>query len=144
MAGNRHDTNARNAQRSTGPCTREGKAVVRLNALKHGLLARDILLPTEDGNVFARLRKNLRADLRPVGTLEVLLVDQIAVNFWRLARLHRVETGILVGEVHGILVERAWREVRVFERQTSRLQDLINECDQTTTTIVDKEKHERA
>ena len=42
------DANRRNARKSTGPKTPEGKAAVRLNALKHGLLANDVLLPGED------------------------------------------------------------------------------------------------
>jgi hypothetical protein len=41
-------TNRRNAQKSTGPKTLEGKAAVRLNALKHGLLSRQTLLPDEE------------------------------------------------------------------------------------------------
>jgi hypothetical protein len=40
--------NRRNAQKSTGPKTPEGKAAVRLNAMKHGLLSKDVLLPGED------------------------------------------------------------------------------------------------
>ena len=39
--------NRENAKKSTGPRTAEGKARVSLNALKHGLLARDTVLPTE-------------------------------------------------------------------------------------------------
>jgi hypothetical protein len=54
-ATNRRETNARNAQRSTGPKTPEGKATIRLNALKHGLLSQDILLPDEDGKALAKL-----------------------------------------------------------------------------------------
>jgi hypothetical protein len=36
--------NRRNAQKSTGPKTPEGKAAVRHNALKHGLLAERVLV----------------------------------------------------------------------------------------------------
>ena len=45
--------NQANARHSTGPKTPEGKAAVRLNAFRHGLLARDVVLPEED---FGRLR----------------------------------------------------------------------------------------
>ena len=34
----------RNALRSTGPRTAQGKQVTRLNAIKHGLLAKDLVL----------------------------------------------------------------------------------------------------
>jgi hypothetical protein len=40
--------NRRNALKSTGPKTPEGKAAVHHNALRHGLLSRDVLLPGED------------------------------------------------------------------------------------------------
>ncbi|MFI5381076.1 MAG: hypothetical protein ACHRHE_17400, partial [Tepidisphaerales bacterium] len=40
--------NRRNALKSTGPRTPEGKAKSALNALKHGLTAQSPLLPTED------------------------------------------------------------------------------------------------
>jgi hypothetical protein len=42
------EANRRNAQHSTGPKTPEGKAAVRLNALKYGLRARDIIISGED------------------------------------------------------------------------------------------------
>ena len=42
------EANRRNALNSTGPKTPEGKAAVSHNALRHGLLSRDILLPGED------------------------------------------------------------------------------------------------
>ena len=37
--------NRQNALKSTGPKTSDGKAGVRLNALRHGLLSEEILLP---------------------------------------------------------------------------------------------------
>jgi len=40
--------NRRNALKSTGPRTPEGKAAVRQNALRHGLLSKETLLPGED------------------------------------------------------------------------------------------------
>ena len=40
--------NKQNAQHSTGPRTENGKARVALNALKHGLTGKQIVLPHED------------------------------------------------------------------------------------------------
>src|SRR5205814_2836316 len=62
--------NQANALRSTGPKTPEGKAAVRLNAFRHGLLARDVVLPDEDFDAFEDLRNRVRADLSPVGPIE--------------------------------------------------------------------------
>jgi hypothetical protein len=44
--------NRRNALKTTGPKTAEGKAAVCLNAMKHGLLSREVLLPGEDEVAF--------------------------------------------------------------------------------------------
>jgi hypothetical protein len=61
--------NRLNAQRSTGPQTENGKAAVRYNALKHGLLAEASLLPGEDTTLFSRLAKELHAQFEPAGEL---------------------------------------------------------------------------
>lgn len=86
--------NRRNAQKSTGPKTSEGKAVVALNAMRHGLLSRHVLLADEDEAVLVELGKRLRAHLQPIGELEVLLADRIVTAAWRLRRLHAVETHV--------------------------------------------------
>ena len=56
--------NRNNAKKSTGPRTEQGKARVAKNALKHGLLARDTVLPGEDAADFDRQLSALEADLR--------------------------------------------------------------------------------
>ena len=91
--------NRRNALRSTGPKTSEGKAAVRLNANKHGLRSQEILFPGEDGEDLKGLDESLRAELQPVGELENLLVDGIIAAHWRLRRLRRVEAGIFAWEL---------------------------------------------
>jgi hypothetical protein len=50
MASEKQDkANRQNAKKSTAPKTPQGKAAVRLNAAKHGLLSEETLLPSEDG-----------------------------------------------------------------------------------------------
>src|SRR6516164_5173562 len=86
--------NQRNSRRSTGPKTPEGKAVVRLNALQHGLLAREVVLPGEDADAFEDLWNRVRADLSPVGPIEEFLVDRVVNAMWRLQRVGGVETAL--------------------------------------------------
>src|SRR5215216_7726585 len=111
----RAEANRRNALRSTGPKTPEGKAAIRLNALRHGLLSREILLPGEDEEALRELGEHLRAELQPGGELENLLVDRIISAYWRLRRLGRVETGIFTWERSEELAERAEREAQGYE-----------------------------
>ncbi len=91
--------NRRNALRSTGPRTPEGKGKARLNALKHGLLAKEVVIKAGDGKEnqaeFDRLLEGLENDLEPVGSLETMLVELIVVYYWRLRRVQRAETGEL-------------------------------------------------
>jgi hypothetical protein len=89
-----HATNRHNAQKSTGPKTPAGKAMVALNAMKHGLLSRHVLLPDEDEAALVELGKRLRAQLHPVGELEVLLVDRLVSAAWRLRRVLAMETSL--------------------------------------------------
>ncbi len=107
--------NRQNALKSTGPKTPEGKAAVRQNALKHGLLSRVVLLPGEDEAALKELGESLRAELQPVGELENLLVNRIIAAHWRLRRLGRVEAGIFASELYGELAERARQEARSYE-----------------------------
>ena len=79
--------NQANARRSTGPRTTQGKGIVRLNALRHGLLARDVVLPGEDADAFEDLWNQVRANFSPVGPIEEFLADRVANAMWRLQRL---------------------------------------------------------
>ena len=91
--------NRKNAKKSTGPRTEEGKARVAKNALKHGLLARDTVLPGEDPADFDRQLSALEADIQPANSLEFELVRQIADSQWRMRRLTRLETGFIAAAV---------------------------------------------
>ena len=92
--------NRRNAQRSTGPKTRRGKATAARNALRHGLLATDITLPDEDAAAFAAFRSALTTECAPHGPLEALLVDRVTACAWRLRRVVRVEATWRTTEAH--------------------------------------------
>jgi hypothetical protein len=84
--------NRRNAEKSTGPKTDAGKAVVKYNALTHGLLTREFMLPDEDYEVATDFEAELLGALQPAGPVEVLLADRIILSAWRLLRAARIET----------------------------------------------------
>jgi hypothetical protein len=86
------EANRQNAQKSTGPRTPAGKAVVALNGIKHGLLSRESLIKGESEAELVDFGKRLRAKLAPVGELELLFADRVISTAWRLRRLLAVET----------------------------------------------------
>ena len=90
------DANRRNAARSTGPKTPEGKAVVSRNSIRHGLAStRAIALPEENLEEFNALFESLSAQFQPQSPFECSLLQQMAVADWRMRRAVRLETGIL-------------------------------------------------
>ena len=107
MTGPKHVTekqlvaNRRNAQRSTGPHTPQGKAVSRYNALKHGILAKAVIPEPLEGyesrEEFEELLRTLRQECAPATALEEMMVERIAIAYWRLARLYRAEGGAIAG-----------------------------------------------
>src|SRR5579862_2623080 len=89
-----HDANRRNAAQSNGPKTPEGRAAVRLNALKHGFTAAEIVLPTVEERIdFEQFRAAFEAEHQPVGPTEEVLVEDIVVSRWRLNRIRKMEPG---------------------------------------------------
>jgi hypothetical protein len=91
--------NRKNAAKSTGPTTESGKAIAARNSLKHGLLAKEIVISAGEGlenqEQFDTLLNDLHNQFSPQGTLEEMLVEKIAVAYWRLRRAHRFEVGII-------------------------------------------------
>src|SRR5215211_8060670 len=94
------DANRRNARKSTGPKTPEGKEVSRLNAVKHGLLSQEVLLRGEDEATLKEFSEGLMAELQPEGVLENMLIEDIIAAHWRLRRLRRVDAGIFTRQLY--------------------------------------------
>jgi hypothetical protein len=85
--------NRANALKSTGPKTHEGKATSKMNAVKHGILSREVLVSGEDHQELTALQEWFQEDLQPVGPMEVMLVGQIVATHWRLRRVLAAESG---------------------------------------------------
>ena len=91
--------NQRNALRSTGPKTATGKALAAHNSLRHGLLAKEVVITEGEGaenkEEFDALLADLIDQFNPVGSWEEILVEKIATCYWRLKRANRYEVGVL-------------------------------------------------
>ncbi len=72
------EANRRNSRRSTGPRTRTGKAESKMNAMKHGLLAADLVVRDENPVEFAGVLEKLVDDFQAQGPLEEQLVERVA------------------------------------------------------------------
>lgn len=101
--------NFQNAQLSTGPTTLSGKAIVATNAIKHGIFTKDLILTSDIGqeseDEYRGILNNLIDCLSPCNQMESLLVEKIAVDFWRVRRTIRFETGSIAKGIQKLLVD---------------------------------------
>jgi hypothetical protein len=86
--------NRSNARKSTGPRTPEGKAAAARNAVKHGLLAEQVVIKGEDPEEFDLYRAGMLAELAPVGAVEALLAERAVSLSWRLRRAERLQSAV--------------------------------------------------
>ena len=109
----RIQANRKNALRSTGPKTARGKQIVALNAIKHGILAREVVITAGDGEEnleeFHDLVEQLGISYEPVGVVEEILVQNIATSLWRKARVVRAENGEIRTRLDTLKVDRTLR-----------------------------------
>src|SRR5215472_359258 len=85
------EANRRNALKSTGPKSGEGKEKSSMNALRHGLTAGQAVLPHENEDDYEKLREGLPHSYAPQDSAELAIVEELVNANWRLLRLHRVE-----------------------------------------------------
>lgn len=71
------------AHRASGPRTPAGKLRSSRNALKSGIFSKAVLIGTESPAKYASFLNGLLEDLQPQGTLETVLVENLAIILWR-------------------------------------------------------------
>ena len=80
-----------------GPKTDRGKAVVRLNAVRHAVLSQTPVIPElETEEDWQAHRTRLFDDLVPHGALEEALVERIALTLWQHQRLVRFQRAAVI------------------------------------------------
>src|SRR5438105_9363994 len=110
----RLQANRKNALRSTGPKTERGKRNVARNAIKYGVLARDVVIIDGDGREsltdFHAMIDGVAKHYEPVGVIEESLVQTIATCWWRKARVIRAENGEIRKGLDTLKVDRVLRD----------------------------------
>jgi hypothetical protein len=76
--------NRRNAKKSTGPRTAQGKAIARLNNLRNVLFARGDTLPAGSWNEILEIRDRFLLSCQPENIEQYHLVAQVACAEWKL------------------------------------------------------------
>jgi len=88
------EANRRNALKSTGPKTEEGKQASRCNAVRHGLTAETVIGALEDAEDYKAFEATIIADYNAQSAVERELVLRLASVLWRLRRATTMETGL--------------------------------------------------
>ena len=100
------EANRRNAQLSTGPRTQDGKEASKLNAIRHGLRAREgIVLPHEDAEAYHAKVEAWMTDLAPRNAAEEHLVRHAADISWKIDRADRYEVAQLTRRMEAAMQE---------------------------------------
>ena len=117
------EANRRNALKSTGPTTPEGKARSRRNAVRHGLTAETVITALEDSDDYEAFQAAVISEYDAESAVERELVLRLASVLWRLRRATGIEIALFDsvsnevnrlehGSSHLTLVEAADRSHR--------------------------------
>ncbi len=125
------EANRRNAQRSTGPRTEEGKKASALNAHRHNLTGQVTAMTDADRIMHDAFSASLVESLAPEGAMEIQLAQRIATDSWRLNRLSAIEDNLyaLGHSAHSDDIETEHPEIhaaltaaKVFQEESKQLQ----------------------
>jgi hypothetical protein len=110
------EANRRNARKSTGPITLEGKQRSRCNAVRHGLTAETVIGALEDAEDYQAFEAII-ADYEAQSAVERELVLRLASLLWRLRRATTIETGLFDIQANQLKEFRQARQVLAASRE---------------------------
>ena len=110
--------NRANAQKSPGPTSEAGKKITRMNALTHGLLARETVIRLgdyqEEFAEYLELLDDLWERYRPVGHAEELEVEIMAKCDWMEVRETRGTNAVIRRRTLGLRQREERRRAEAF------------------------------
>lgn len=116
--------NKMNAKRSTGPRSKAGKDTSRFNALKHGLTANSVILPTEDEGEYRGFAAEMYEALQPKDATQAFLAEDAIACAWRLRRAHRAEGQAMAFLLFAARARRAGSLASGYKRRVSLLSSI--------------------
>jgi hypothetical protein len=111
------EANRRNARKSTGPVTEEGKQRSRCNAVRHGLTAETVIGALEDAEDYKAFEAAIVADYDAQSAVERELVLRLASLLWRLRRATTMETGLFEMQADQLREFRQARQIHPESRK---------------------------
>ena len=111
------EANRRNALKSTGPTSTEGKHRSRCNAVRHGLTAETVIGALEDAEDYKAFEAAVTADYDAQSAVERELVLRLASLLWRLRRATAMETGLLQIQAESLTEFRQSRQLPAFSHE---------------------------
>lgn len=101
-----------------GVKTPEGKAVSKFNAVTHGILRNSI---TEyEADFTSNILEVLKSDYQPVGAIEEILLERIAICYLKLFRIQKAETEFIKAQLNPSEVKNEGGSI-----QTDELRDQL-------------------
>jgi hypothetical protein len=88
------DSARANGGKSHGPATEAGRKKSSMNALKHGLTARTVVLSNENDDEYTDLLQSYVQKFQPADPVEMDLVVEMVNAKWRQRRLFLIESGL--------------------------------------------------
>lgn len=95
--------NRANAKRSTGPRTAPGKAKSARNSIRHGLLAKALVLDEEAGQCFEQLLESYIQHFKPSDPVQAALVETMVTARWRQFRALNYQTALIKSEIEDLI-----------------------------------------
>ena len=91
----RSESSRLNGAKSRGPRSSAGRSLSSVNAIRHGLTSKTLILQNESSEQFVCMLNAYFDLLQPANQIEIDLVSEIVAARWRLRRIWRYETAIL-------------------------------------------------
>jgi len=108
-----------------GPRTDAGKKRVSQNAIKHGLLAQEVVIEVGDGienkHDFDLMFSELIEHYAPQGPIEKNLVEKVAINQWRYRRFIRAENGEIRKNLDSVRMQARIDSIQEYDSSKSIL-----------------------
>jgi len=122
-----------NAQHSTGPKTKAGKANSSRNTVTHGFYAKSFIVHEDEKADFEEMRGELLAEYDPVDTTAEDFCQQILHATWNLHRLRRIENEIYASTKNPFADENLVRQLDALRRHKGHFERALRSARRSLT-----------